>query len=120
MTGLKPGTRVHVEFDATVTEFADTYLRVAAGPTAYVYFFRRENVVVTALPPENWPPQVGDTWQAGEDLYYVRAWVGSGGTLVVANFTSEGCAFSDGYGPCALDKFKELSPVLLFRPEVSS
>lgn len=65
-----PGTKIHVEFDATVEPITpDQYWAVAVGdhtPRNRLHYVNWESDVVTKVSdpePENWPPQPGDTWR---------------------------------------------------------
>jgi hypothetical protein len=114
MTDYKVGQRVHVEFEGVITdlESKDCCLKVetAQGFNHYVYVDKWDGpqadtgAKVTLADPENWPPQVGDIWEAaGKEYFAVVGWG------IVALVPAEDGRAQD------LKPFKTLNPVLVRR-----
>jgi hypothetical protein len=78
MSHPKPGQRVRVEFDGTVTRIEDGWLVVEQDE--YPCFEHQlwlpvsgdQQPVYTQLDPAFWPPQIGDIWEAGGFEYMIR------------------------------------------------
>jgi hypothetical protein len=118
MTEYKAGRRVKVEFEGTVTAAGDDYLRVrqegrpfsATGVTIAV-----EHATITLADPPDWPPQVGDIWEAEGQEYYVRQSVRKGGRVAVEPFASIAAGGLRFWNTDLLGEFKAHSPKLLRR-----
>jgi hypothetical protein len=115
MTEYKKGQRVRVEYEGTI----ETVLKGSDGPQTALYvhvygahkdksnYVYPKHAKVTLLDPPDWPPQVGDIWEAEG-----REWF---------------CAYSPKYGEdrmvpensgtrtLPLGSFKALNPVLVRR-----
>lgn len=67
---LKPGQKVHVEFDAVVGRMTTkgAWVESSAGTTHSI-----PAEYMTLTDPENWPPQVGDIWELDGVEYVARA-----------------------------------------------
>lgn len=122
MADLKVGDKVHVEFDGVVNEepvsWGDGRLSMTVRiqtPDLYVHDICHSSAVITRTDPLNWPPQLGDVWEAGAHDYTVRkhSWSES----VVVTPMEGGNAYSEEYSDkrCRLDAFKALKPVLARR-----
>ena len=107
MTEYQKGQRVRVEVEGTISAvMADGSFAIANVPGTR---FKDDGllnpkVTVTPLDPPDWPPQVGDIWEADGEEWFA-AW--SMGNLVMVP-AGEGCSF-------ILDEFKALQPVLVRR-----
>src|ERR1019366_10345025 len=114
MTFVK-GQRVHVEFDGVIDLPCTNSAYVTSGNTTRWVSHKD----ITPLDPENWPPQVGDIWEAEGTEYYVRENRSRGllDTIVVDRFAREGRVFSESRlnGTANLNTFKSLSPTLVRR-----
>ena len=117
MTELTKGQRVHVEFDGVITSRDGIFVydvRSHDGADMAI-----NSAYITPLDPGNWPPQVGDVWEADGTEYYVRENRSRGllGTIVVDRFAREGRVFSESRlnGTANLNTFKSLSPTLVRR-----
>lgn len=69
--------------------------------------------VVSTPEPENWPPRVGDIWQAESREYVVRQNRASASHVVVE--CVDGGLVNSMFGSARLGDFKALKPVLLRR-----
>src|SRR5262249_9488841 len=83
------------------------------GYTHYIY--PRSSADTTKITVQNWPPQVGDIWEARGQEYYIREYTLGGGGVVIEPFTVPHCADSAGWEDARLDDFKALNPVLVRR-----
>lgn len=125
MTKFKPGQRVSFTTTATIAEpggGAKYIVPSAEAPfdgVLYLVNVDDRNAKVELIPdpdPENWPPQVGDIWKAGEREFYVRQNVTLRSTVVVGAFVFDNSDNSEFYEDSdRLPDFKALKPVLVRR-----
>lgn len=108
MAGIKPGTRVRVEYEGkVVSRYGDgTWVQSSAGQ---YHYYHPGAASITPREPAHWPPQIGDTWKADDGLYCIRLRPGTGDP--VADGIDHYGYFTD------MEDFKDLDPELLFRPE---
>jgi hypothetical protein len=106
------GTRVHVEFDGVVHKgYGDVHpLHVAVSDGGSLHHLHLMSDNVTVIPPADWPPQIGDIWEADGHEYYVRQHCFDTERYAVEGFNQETGSYSDD-----LDDFKALNPVLIRR-----
>jgi hypothetical protein len=132
MTEFKRGQRIRVVMESTVERvYSDgriTFYAPASGFREYVTVDTVDDtlgVLVEVMDPPNWPPQVGDVWEADGKDFYVRQYQGDGGSRVIEEFnygfprlryTDKASAMS-GSGYLTLADFKGLNPVLVRRRE---
>lgn len=114
MSKFKVGQRVRVELVGTVedTNNHDGCLLIEStnGYNHYVYD-RDSSVKITDADPENWPPQVGDIWQADGLEYVVRENRSTSAYTVIESLN----AHPNRYYSSRLDEFKALNPTLVRR-----
>jgi hypothetical protein len=106
------GQRVKVELRGEIVDIHGkselTYVVKTGSGNVWVY--PNTAPTITMLDPENWPPQVGDIWEADGREYYVR-WNGSTKRPAVASFdNTDTYWYAEG-----LEGFRKLSPVLMRR-----
>ena len=76
---------------------------------------------ITLADPANWPPQVGDVWEADGLDWYVRQYQGRAGSMVVEPFDKDNhpditYSYSDIYPSHGqLEDFVNLEPTLVRR-----
>ena len=114
---FRPGQRVHVEFDAEVASKQPytTLVHLYSNSGALLVVNAKD---VTPLDPENWPPQIGDIWEANGREYFARSHRGNDLWLVLDGFeTREFYSDAPGYSTShkTLDQFKALNPTLARR-----
>ena len=115
MTEYKVGQRVKVEFEGTIQELEskDSCLRVVTdrGYNHYVYVAERNGdqtdtgAKVTLADPKDWPPRVGDIWEAEGEEWFARE-----GNIIEIYLVSTRPNRSND-----VDDFKALNPVLVRR-----
>ena len=121
MSEIKPGTRVHVEFDGQVE--SSVYGGVAVktktgqfgGYTALVPI-----EAVTVIEPTDWEKyggaRVGDIWEAAGKEFFVQDYGGCVPIAVSDTFYGAGGrSYSLDRNSATLDEFKELNPRLVRR-----
>lgn len=122
MTFVK-GQPVHVEFDGTVSRQLHEYgveiqVEIQSADDAYMTINVR---YITPLDPENWPPQVGDIWEADGKEYVAHANAIDPTSVVVCPIerSSSIGPWWDDKGPQAdgslFGNFKALGPTLVRR-----
>lgn len=109
----KKGQRVKVELEGEIRN-PDSYngcAWIVAGDGEYSHYVYLDSstagVKVTLADPEDWPPQVGDIWEADGKEWFVRKNTDSRVRVV---FVSE-----DNDMRVELENFKALNPVLVRR-----
>lgn len=134
MTSFNVGDKVHVEFDAVVTEngtsgrdrmFTQTLKEVTDKPgyvgTVHYVYLHEDNATVVEAEPASWPPQIGDVWEANGDEYFVYNAIFGGATVFPFAGTSPLEFYSnDSYSDNSLDDFKALKPKLVRRRSTSN
>jgi hypothetical protein len=122
--GYQVGDKVHVEFDAVITEagntgsgrrFTNTLREIDTGsdtgPVHYVYLHEEIATVTEPVTPQSWPPKAGDIWEAAGIEYFVYA-----GLLGLTVFPFDGAVNGrDSYSASTFDEFKKLKPKLVRR-----
>lgn len=114
----KPGQRVHVEYDGVIDNDPAGGRVVVRDSIGDRHFYIPDDVVtITPAEPANWPPQVGDVWEADGQDWYVRRYYGTSGTYVIESFDgrNHGNYFTDSPYGGSVDEFKERNPVLTRR-----
>jgi hypothetical protein len=105
MSELKEGQRVKVELEGVLSlvDKEGVYVRVPAD-RSYAHWIWLEHAKVTPLDPPDWPPRVGDIWEAEGREWFAR-------------ITSETSIFipEDNNPSVLLAAFKALNPVLVRR-----
>jgi hypothetical protein len=120
--GFSEGQRVHVAFDGTIDSLREGWLIVedhSFGMYHQIWAYGAENLV-TPLNPEQWPPRVGDIWEAGGVEFYVRSDSDGRDMFVIESFDVNPEVDIDCYAYYGrdLDEFKALNPRLVRRREV--
>ena len=124
MSNFQLGQRVHVEFDGKIDHAWHLGAKgVYVAPDGLQFSAWVPVANTTPLDPENWPPQVGDIWEADSEEYFVRENRSSDlrGTIVVDRFATVGRVLGHTYtesrlnGIANLNNFKSLSPTLVRR-----
>jgi hypothetical protein len=74
MTEFKAGQRVKVEFGGTLKYLDDETMEIRTDDDYFYYIApgREPGITITPLDPENWPPQVGDIWEADGGEFLAR------------------------------------------------
>jgi hypothetical protein len=105
---LKPGDRVHVEFDAEVRHTLNDYIELASDGVNFLLRPEHISLKITRNDPENWPPQAGDVWEADGKVWF-------------AQYTESGIRMvhAEGGWPLIPVDHKTLNPVLKYRQEAS-
>jgi hypothetical protein len=122
MSGYFPGDKVHVEFDAIVTEkansgagrtFTHTLREVGedgkGGCIHYIYLHSRNATVTEPVTPQSWPPKIGDIWEADGHEYFVYKGL-TGATIFPVDGVEDDLDYFTSF-----DKFKKLKPKLVRR-----
>ena len=114
-SNYKVGDKITVTFTGTIyeTDSHDMCAKVADdGEFSYNHYVYLESpgVEVTRADPANWPPQVGDIWEAEGQEYYVRVSKRDALRLFIGSFGGE-----LDYLEYEVHKFKELNPKLIRR-----
>jgi hypothetical protein len=113
MAEFKKGLRVKVEIEGIV-ESTSSYHGCAdiRDNRGYAHFIcvTSDAVTVTPTDPPDWPPQVGDIWEAEGTEYYVRPSISERGEVVIIGFEGH-----KDYIQPRFDLFKALNPVLVRR-----
>lgn len=114
MNEFKKGQRVHVEFDAEIVSVGNTCLVVHHG--GHNSWVSPSTTKVTLANPVDWPPQVGDIWEAEGQEYYAEEWKRDSLTVQPFSHRDSNFAYSDReeYAK-SLNDFKALSPTLVRR-----
>jgi hypothetical protein len=125
MTEYKKGQKIRVSFETTVDRAESrptppgghgfnfytpggTYIFVSPDQESF------DKYTIEILDPENWPPQIGDVWEAEGADYYAKAYGYK--NIHIGRFDNKTGGFSDSPDWArTIDKFKELSPVLVRR-----
>lgn len=130
MAEYKRGQRLRVTLDLVVEDQASglpgntiTGLRAVGGtgdgPNYHAIDLNAPFAKVEILDPANWPPQVGDIWEAGGREYFARLSGQQSIWLIVSDCHAAAMADNqpDYYEnvPGSLDAFKALNPVLARR-----
>ena len=118
MTELTKGQRVHVEFDGVITSRDGIFVydvRSHDGADMAI-----NSAYITPLDPGNWPPQVGDIWEADGEEFIAEANASEHAYVVIEpiNRFSDVGPFWERMGGAngpTLDSFKSLSPTLIRR-----
>ena len=120
MTDFKAGQRVHVAFDAVVSSVhaIGNLIEVQREGNLFTNSIQREDV--TLAEPANWPPQVGDVWEADGLDWYVRQYRGKLATFTIepfdqANRPNEHYDDAEIVGRYNVEEFKGLNPTLVRR-----
>lgn len=107
MGEFKAGQRVKVEYEGTVVvvhhEPKLAYVIQRGGRNAWMY---PEHSTITLLDPADWPPQVGDIWEANGQEWFACRRHDDGALLIKPD---------DGGGMWDTKTFKSLNPVLVRR-----
>jgi hypothetical protein len=115
MVYYKAGQRVKVEYEGTVAfAFSDgrhigIYQDGAVGTGSGTQVLVK-TAIVTLLDPPDWPPRVGDIWEAQGQEYYVRRKFARMDGYAIESFTS-----AERWIGETLDEFRAISPKLLRR-----
>ena len=112
----KIGDRVRVEFEGLVTCTDVTFLGrfghsvEVTRSNGYRHSVKPEDVK-EVLGPENWPPQIGDIWEADGTEYFIRRnTVEEDEVVIVPDYDSVSAIYTD-----EIDYFKSLKPTLVRR-----
>jgi hypothetical protein len=113
MTEFKKGQRVRVEFEGIVDWFDGEVLQLSSDiPRESHRLVKVDtfNTKVTPAGPADWPPQVGDIWEAeGEEYYACDDAFGDGIRVESFDYGKHSESYKN------LDPFKALNPVLVRR-----
>lgn len=109
---MKWGTRVEVRYTGTLTRDTADRHWVADPDGIWHSYEKGGKVSVTPAPPENWPPEPGDTWAVEDVIYHVRQ-LDDG--LAIEPVRRDASAYFAAYTKEA-ESFRLLNPRLLFRP----
>lgn len=115
MQEFKKGQRVKVEYEGVVDWFDGEALQLSRDDSRKVSRLVRVdtfNTKVTLLDPADWPPQVGDIWEAEGKEYYGRE---CRTAMEPGVYVGAIHAAGRDYMPGQLDGFKALNPVLVRR-----
>lgn len=118
MNEFKEGQRVKVEYEGTVAPCGggmDAVIKSKDAPyDDRLYLLDLAGIKVTLLDPPDWPPRVGDIWEAEGREYYVCGSSVKGGVIIEPfNVTNPGSKWQ--YADELLDDFKALNPTLVRR-----
>jgi hypothetical protein len=80
-----------------------------------IYFDSLYEDIIVEEAEEAFKPKIGDVYRVGSDIYYVRKWSGSSGTIVIEDghgnsFSDDKYNFSD-----EIAKFQLMNPKLIVR-----
>jgi hypothetical protein len=115
MSTFKKGQRVHVEFDGVISQVIGETAWVLPGGNSPGLRARGIQVsAITLADPADWPPQVGDIWEADGREYYVRGRAVCTG-LIIEPFNTDDPGPKWQYTDELLDEYKALNPVLVRR-----
>lgn len=113
--GYKKGQWVKVEFEGVVREHDSRIVWVMPEDDKTLIAAIPETAVSVAG-PEDWPPQIGDIWQAGTDG---REWYARESAMRPRGVVLEPYEYRTDkpghYPPEKTDSFKDLNPVLVRR-----
>jgi hypothetical protein len=116
VTEYPVGARVRVEFDGEIANYTSLGTKghnvAVRRDNGFVHSVRPEDVA-GILEPSNWPPQVGDIWNADGKEFYVRADTIVPDSLVAASFDGLAAYWLDTAED--VDDFKALNPTLVRR-----
>jgi hypothetical protein len=128
MTEFKRDQRVRVTIETKVERvYGDgriTFYVPPAGAGRYLTVDTVDDtlgVTVEVMDPPNWPPQVGDVWEADGLDFYVRQYQGARGRIAIEPFERDSrpaVRYTDSVAAVerdSLDSFKALNPVLVRR-----
>lgn len=119
---FKIGDRVHVEFDGTVDEsiiYGWTVIQDESGLSHQLWTTGIDRLARLS-DPENWPPRIGDVWEAKGTEYFARSH-SIHATRPVMHPVAGGDCYYDAttvYRTRTMDAFKALGPKLLRRRTV--
>ena len=123
MTEYKRGQRVRVEVEGVIDwTLSDGRIRLRQ-PSGFADYVRvtAPDAKVTVLDPPDWPPQVGDIWEADGMEYHAEEWHRDPYdpvTLVLQPSSHRPDTWAYSNDSCYeknLDDFKALNPVLVRR-----
>jgi len=114
-SNYKVGDKITVTFTGKICEMGshDMCAKVTDdGECSFNHYVYLDSpaVEVTRADPANWPPQVGDIWEAEGQEYYVRSSRRYHDGVFIGSYAAE-----NDYMNYQLDKFKELNPKLIRR-----
>jgi hypothetical protein len=118
MQRFKVGQRIHVEYNGTLAAQGDgmkATIKVDNPPYGdRLYLVNLTEVKITQADPKDWPPQVGDIWEADGREWYAREHSLDDLGIVVESFDHPNGKPSH-YQRGTLADFKALNPVLVRR-----
>lgn len=122
------GRRVRVSFEGNIHFYDPTYVsqRVSIAPDSpdgrKVDITWVEKEFITFPVPEDWPPRLGDIWEAEGQEYIVETYLLRDDPIIVVqpiDQTGRGCAARFAYSDSSVSKnlssFADLDPVLVRR-----
>ena len=113
MTEFKAGQRVKVEYEGTVRRAGDNSLTILSDDGKY-RLVNANKARVTIMDPPNWPPRVGDIWEAEGREYFTRGH-SLRDDIIIEPFDMGNPGPKWQYADEFLDDFKALNPTLVRR-----